>query len=57
MKSDNTYGVLDALRNFDAYPKTLEDFREKTFSGAVGEFLPFYMFEVLSSPKRCTPLS
>ncbi|CAG0912434.1 unnamed protein product [Notodromas monacha] len=27
-------GVLDQLRRFDAYPKTLEDFRIKTFSGA-----------------------
>jgi hypothetical protein len=24
------------LRRFDAYPKTLDDFREKTFSGAAG---------------------
>lgn len=27
-------GVLAALQNFDAYPKTLEDFRIKTFAGA-----------------------
>ncbi|XP_063231560.1 endoplasmic reticulum-Golgi intermediate compartment protein 3 [Bacillus rossius redtenbacheri] len=26
--------ILDTLRNFDAYPKTLEDFRIKTFGGA-----------------------
>ena len=25
------------LRRFDAYPKTLEDFRVKTFGGAAGE--------------------
>ena len=25
--------VLDVLKRFDAYPKTLEDFRIKTFSG------------------------
>lgn len=24
------------LKQFDAYPKTLEDFRVKTFGGAVG---------------------
>ena len=28
---------LQALKNFDAYPKTLEDFREKTTSGAVSK--------------------
>eukprot|EP01118_Nematostelium_gracile_P008980 TRINITY_DN3001_c0_g1_i2.p1 TRINITY_DN3001_c0_g1~~TRINITY_DN3001_c0_g1_i2.p1 ORF type:complete len:222 (+),score=48.14 TRINITY_DN3001_c0_g1_i2:78-743(+) len=27
-------GVLSRLKNFDAYPKTLEDFRVRTFSGA-----------------------
>lgn len=27
-------GIFTKLRNFDAYPKTLEDFRVKTFSGA-----------------------
>ena len=25
--------VLEVLKRFDAYPKTLEDFRIKTFSG------------------------
>lgn len=28
---------MSRLRRFDAYPKTLEDFRVKTFSGAAGE--------------------
>lgn len=27
------------LKNFDAYPKTLEDFRVRTFSGAAGNNL------------------
>lgn len=27
-------GILSALQSFDAYPKTLEDFRIKTFAGA-----------------------
>ena len=30
--------VFDRLRQFDAYPKTLEDFRIKTFGGAIGKF-------------------
>ena len=30
-------GLLGRLRQFDAYPKTLEDFRVKTFGGAAGE--------------------
>lgn len=28
--------VVDKLRHFDAYPKTLEDFQIKTVSGAAG---------------------
>ena len=30
--------VYDRLRQFDAYPKTLEDFRVKTYGGAVGKY-------------------
>ena len=29
--------IWTCLRQLDAYPKTLEDFRIKTFSGATGE--------------------
>ena len=29
-----TMGFMDHMRSFDAYPKTLEDFRVRTFSGA-----------------------
>jgi len=29
--------IASRLKQFDAYPKTLEDFRIKTFSGAVGK--------------------
>lgn len=29
--------IGDVLRQIDAYPKTLEDFRVKTFSGALGK--------------------
>lgn len=29
--------VLSRLRQFDAYPKTLEDFRVKTYAGAAGK--------------------
>lgn len=31
--------LLGKLRDFDAYPKTLEDFRVKTYSGAAGLFI------------------
>ena len=30
-------GLIERLRRFDAYPKTLEDFRIKTFGGAAGK--------------------
>ena len=30
--------MLSRLRQFDAYPKTLDDFRVKTFGGAAGKF-------------------
>jgi hypothetical protein len=31
--------LVNRLRSFDAYPKTLEDFRIKTFSGAAGSLI------------------
>ena len=31
-------GIASRLKQFDAYPKTLEDFRVKTFGGAIGKF-------------------
>lgn len=31
--------LINRLRQFDAYPKTLEDFRIKTYAGAIGEYL------------------
>ena len=34
-------GLASRLKQFDAYPKTLEDFRVKTFGGAVGKLLLF----------------
>jgi hypothetical protein len=30
--------ILQKLKSFDAYPKTLEDFRVRTTSGAVGKY-------------------
>ena len=39
--------VFNRLRQFDAYPKTLEDFRVKTYSGAAGKFT------CLSTRRRC----
>jgi hypothetical protein len=32
--------IRDRVRSFDAYPKTLEDFRIKTYGGATGN--PFH---------------
>ncbi len=34
--ADSGASLASRLRRFDAYPKTLEDFRIKTFSGAAG---------------------
>ena len=34
-------GIASRLKQFDAYPKTLEDFRVKTFGGAVGKKIAF----------------
>lgn len=34
--------TLNKLKQFDAYPKTLEDFRVKTWGGATGERLLIY---------------
>lgn len=31
--------VVDKLRQFDAYPKTADDFKIKTFSGATSKYL------------------
>ena len=31
-----TKDLVSTLKKFDAYPKTLEDFRIKTFGGAAG---------------------
>lgn len=44
----DTKGLIERLRRFDAYPKTLEDFRIKTFGGAavtiVSGLLMFILF-------------
>ena len=34
-----TKDLVSTLKRFDAYPKTLEDFRVKTFGGAAGKFV------------------
>ena len=36
--------IFEKLRRFDAYPKTLEDVRIKTYGGAVGKNLFFVNF-------------
>lgn len=34
--------LASKLKQFDAYPKTLEDFRVKTFAGALGMSFELY---------------
>lgn len=34
-----TKDLVSTLKKFDAYPKTLEDFRIKTFGGAAGTYV------------------
>lgn len=40
--------LFGRLRQFDAYPKTLEDFRIKTFGGATGNTSPLRTSKGLS---------
>ena len=44
-------GIASRLKQFDAYPKTLEDFRVKTFGGAVGKvtILTLDLFVIVQS--------
>ena len=42
-------GIASRLKQFDAYPKTLEDFRVKTFGGAVGKVTILDFFIVVHS--------
>jgi len=37
--------LLDRLRKFDAYPKTLEDFRIKTFGGATSKTSLYKLYQ------------
>jgi hypothetical protein len=36
--------MLDAIRTLDAFPKTLDDFRIKTASGAFGTYNIYMLF-------------
>lgn len=36
--------MLERLRKFDAYPKTLDEYRDKTIGGAAGMLLFFRIF-------------
>lgn len=38
--------IFTKLKRFDAYPKTLEDFRVRTFSGAAGNFFFFFLISL-----------
>ena len=37
-----TKDLVSTLKRFDAYPKTLEDFRVKTFGGAAGKLVNYF---------------
>lgn len=45
--------IRESLVNLDAYPKTLEDFRIKTFGGATGNFLCLFHFINLILTQYC----
>mgnify|MGYP000110809945 CR=1 FL=1 len=49
--------LVERLRRFDAYPKTLEDFRVKTFGGATGKWLinkvVHFRTEIISDNLQC----
>lgn len=36
-----TNDILNTIKRFDAYPKTLEDFRIKTLGGGAGRLITF----------------
>lgn len=39
--------VLDYLRKFDGYPKTLEEFRVRTAAGALSKLIFFKLFYLI----------
>ena len=39
--------LASKLKQFDAYPKTLEDFRVKTFAGALGMSFELCFFSII----------
>lgn len=45
------YPTLSKLKHFDAYPKTLEDFRIKTFGGAAGKEILLFQLKVFTYNK------
>ncbi|KAL7648063.1 UNVERIFIED_CONTAM: hypothetical protein RMT77_001680 [Armadillidium vulgare] len=45
--SGSRRSVIDILKNYDAYPKTLEDFQIKTFSGAAVTMVAFALMGIL----------
>ena len=42
-------GVWGRIKQFDAYPKTLEDFRVKTFTGASSKWLDLLPGSILAT--------
>lgn len=44
--------LLTKIKTFDAYPKTLEDFRIRTTTGAIGTPYRLY-FSPVQEPKQC----
>jgi hypothetical protein len=41
-----TNDILNTIKRFDAYPKTLEDFRVKTLGGGAGRWFVFVDFTI-----------
>ena len=39
-----TTDILNTIKRFDAYPKTLEDFRVKTLGGGAGWLVIYLLF-------------
>ena len=39
-----TNSILNTIKRFDAYPKTLEDFRVKTLGGGAGQCFVLFCF-------------
>ena len=48
-----TKDLVSTLKKFDAYPKTLEDFRVKTFGGAAGKLKLTLLVDIVALMRFC----